>query len=37
VPDTVRDVVTDGEMVKLGVTVDDPDAPALGVPLFDGV
>jgi uncharacterized protein YneR len=35
--DTVRDVVTDGVVVKLGVRVDDSEAPALGVPLFEGV
>jgi hypothetical protein len=35
--DTVRDVVTVGEVVKLDVIEDDSEAPALGVPLFDGV
>ena len=35
--DTVRDVVTDGVVVKLGVTVDDSEAPELGVPVLDAV
>jgi hypothetical protein len=37
VPDMVRDVVIDGEIVELGVRVDDSEAPALGVSVFDGV
>ena len=37
VPDMVRDVVMDDVAVELGVRVDDSEAPALGVSLFDGV